>query len=130
MAASSQRQRLLQEMYAAHWALARAMMASRGSFIQECGLNRSQAEALFVIHYRECKTIGQLASILGVTSGAATQTVETLEKQGLVTRQRQTDDRRVVHIVFTEAGMKMLKRLSEYQFKRLEQLMESLTDHE
>src|SRR3954462_12145694 len=128
MAVSDRRNQLLQEMYAAHWPMARTMMASRGAFTQIYGLNRAQAEALFAIKYRGCSSIGELAKTLGVTSGAATQTVEALEDHKLVARRRQEDDRRVVHIDFTAEGQAMLKQLAEHHFQRLEELLADLTD--
>ena len=42
-----------------------------------------------------------------------TRLVDRLEKRGLVARERQTDDRRVVKVVITRAGLSLLSELDE-----------------
>ena len=49
-------------------------------------------------------SIGELANALGVTKGSATMACKRLEKAGLLTRQRQANDERIVHVVLTEQG--------------------------
>lgn len=124
------RKRLLQDLYALQMVMARAMVSSRGSYTSAVGLNRAQGEALFLVQYRECRTIGQLAAALGVTSGAATQVVESLEKLGLVVRERREDDKRVVEINYTPKGEKQLEAMREYHFSRMETMMAELTSDE
>lgn len=124
------RKRLLEDIYALQMVLARVIVSSRGSFSQALGLNRAQGEALFFIQYRECRTIGQLAGALGVTSGAATQVVESLEKLGLVMRERREDDKRVVEIRYTEKGEDQLEAMRDYHFARLEGMMAGLSSEE
>ena len=124
------RQKLLKELFANQWAMARVLMAKRAHYIQTYGLNRAQAEALFACKYQDCRTIGQLAQALGVTSGAATQTVETLEQSGLVERQREQQDRRVVELSFTPKGEQLLVHLSEAHFARMANMLSVLSDDE
>lgn len=49
-------------------------------------------------------SIGELANALGVTTGSATMACKRLEKAGLLTRERQSDDERIVHVILTEQG--------------------------
>jgi DNA-binding MarR family transcriptional regulator len=49
-------------------------------------------------------TCGGLARCLDHDSGATTRMLDQLEARGLIARQRSAVDRRVVHLVLTEAG--------------------------
>ena len=46
-----------------------------------------------------------------------TRLLDRLESRGFVRRDRQTDDRRVVHILITEAGLALLAGLDEMTLK-------------
>ncbi len=46
-----------------------------------------------------------------VTKGTLTGVVDTLEKRGLVTRRRHSDDRRLVSIALTEAGATLIESI-------------------
>ncbi|GAC1633650.1 MAG: hypothetical protein NVS4B11_35080 [Ktedonobacteraceae bacterium] len=50
-------------------------------------------------------TISFFASQLGLDPATVVRTVDSLEKRGLVERRRDTQDRRVVFVEFTEAGL-------------------------
>ena len=49
-------------------------------------------------------SVGDLANVLGVTTGSATMACKRLEKAELLTRQRQVNDERIVHVTLTERG--------------------------
>lgn len=57
-------------------------------------------------HLRESGplSIGELAQALGVTTGSATVACKRLEKAGLLTRERLSEDERVVQVALTEQG--------------------------
>ena len=54
-----------------------------------------------------------LAHILGVTLSAVTALVNRLHKMGLVTRERQEQDRRQVWISITDKGLEVLKNVED-----------------
>lgn len=54
---------------------------------------------------------GELAQGLGITTGSATVACKRLEKSGLVVRERQIDDERVVIVALTEQGRAQMNNL-------------------
>ncbi len=54
-----------------------------------------------------------LAHMLGVTLSAVTALINRLHKMGLVTRERQEQDRRQVWISITDKGLKVLENVEE-----------------
>jgi len=78
------------------------------AFAARNGLHRTDVEALLhVLHAEgrgEPSTPGQLAEALGVTSGAATGTIDRLERAGHVERRRSRDDRRKIHLHYGDSG--------------------------
>jgi DNA-binding MarR family transcriptional regulator len=57
------------------------------------------------------KTCAEVAQHLGHDTGATTRMLDQLEKRGLVKRERDTADRRVVNVVLTAKGRAMSKLL-------------------
>lgn len=69
-------------------------------------------------------SIGDLADMLGVSPSTATIACKRLEKAGLVTRERQTDDERVVQVGLTAAGT---EQVAAWRRRYRETLAELLT---
>lgn len=53
-------------------------------------------------------SIGELADLLGISPSSATIACKRLEKAGLLTRQRQSDDERVVQVELTPQGVEQV----------------------
>jgi DNA-binding MarR family transcriptional regulator len=68
-------------------------------------------------------SIGELAEALGVTGSSVTTACKRLEKAGLVTRERQADDERMVRVMLTGQG---LARVESWQRQRRELLTQLL----
>jgi MarR family transcriptional regulator, 2-MHQ and catechol-resistance regulon repressor len=89
-------------------------------------------------------TMSELAAQLGVTSGGATRLVDKVAADGLVQRRPCGEDRRVHHVLLTDAGRDRLaavldahradldreltSRLSEEQRTQLDELLDRLRD--
>jgi DNA-binding MarR family transcriptional regulator len=58
------------------------------------------------------KTCAEIANHLGHDTGATTRMLDQLEARGLVKRERDTSDRRVVNVVLTAKGRAMSKKLA------------------
>lgn len=56
-------------------------------------------------------TAGQLAASGLISSAGVTLRIDRLEKDGLITRERDTRDRRVVHCRLTSKGLELIDRL-------------------
>ncbi|MEU7376923.1 MarR family winged helix-turn-helix transcriptional regulator [Streptomyces albidoflavus] len=69
------------------------------------GLHATDVQALgAILDAPERMTPGRLRERLGLTSGAVTACLDRLERAGHIRRTRDTRDRRVVHLHYTEGG--------------------------
>lgn len=71
-----------------------------------------QLEVLRYLSGRERWSVGEIASVLGVSSAAATKAVARLERKGLVRRAENMMDRRCVDVSLTRAGLEALRRFA------------------
>jgi len=62
------------------------------------------------------RTAGQLAEIGLISSGGLTQRIDRLERDGLVRRVRNAEDRRVVYIELTEEGRALIDTVLQRHF--------------
>lgn len=75
-------------------------------------------------------TAGQLADTNLVSTGGITQRVDKLEKDGLVRRDRDPDDRRVVYVELTDAGLVLVDRVAGAHFANEARMLGGLTPTE
>ena len=69
-----------------------------------------QLEVLGRLTSREHWSVGEVASMMGVSSAAATKALARLERKGLVTRAENIMDRRCVDITVTRSGAELVRR--------------------
>ncbi len=95
------------------WSLLRMLFGQhRRAFLiaaSELDLHPAQAGALMQLSWP--LPMSELASRLGCDSSNVTGLVDRLEARKLVARQPSFDDRRVKHVVLTEAGQAMRQRM-------------------
>lgn len=72
----------------------------------------------------------QLAERLNVTRATVTGLIETLEREGLVTRRTSSKDGRQRSVILTEKGAKKLRDMAPAHFTRLEAMVSSLSIEE
>lgn len=77
----------------------------------ELDLHPAQAGAL--LQLASPLPMNELAALLACDNSNVTGLIDRLEARGLVTRQPSTHDRRVKHVVLTEAGRRQQERLLE-----------------
>jgi DNA-binding MarR family transcriptional regulator len=75
-------------------------------------------------------TIGELASRLEITTSSATVACKRLEKAGLLTRERQADDERIVRVALTAQGNARIMAWGERKRQALMQLLSVLDERE
>jgi DNA-binding MarR family transcriptional regulator len=68
-------------------------------------LTNAQWVPLFKIYTQQASTVAELARQCQLDAGAMTRLLDRLESKGLCRRTRSQEDRRVVHIGLTSAGM-------------------------
>ena len=73
--------------------------------------------------------MAELASLLMVTPGWITGLVDTLEEKDLVQRIRSTEDRRIIEIRITDAGISVYKKASEVHMAFIKDCLEQLDDN-
>ena len=98
--------------------------------IPEAYCSPAQSHMLMVIAALEPTTVKGLAEQLAVTSGAATQHIEELERLGLASRATHPDDRRKVVITLTKRGRETAATIRAFKRKMLNDLFENLNDDE
>ncbi len=98
------------------------------------GLHPTDMRALLHVMRREGRgepmTTGELATALGITSGAATGVVDRLEQAGHLRRERDTRDRRKVHLRFGEHGAAVAVEFFGPLGRRSDELMARYDDTE
>lgn len=72
--------------------------------LETVGLTNAQWGPLFTIHKLKSTTLAELSRELQTDPGALTRTLDRLEAKGLCTRERSTEDRRVVNLALTPEG--------------------------
>ncbi|MEM9611993.1 MAG: MarR family transcriptional regulator [Actinomycetota bacterium] len=102
-------------------ALTRLARIQRRTF--PTGLTPSQASALAVIDHHGPIRLGDLARIEAVSPPTITKIVAKLEGQGLVSREGDPDDRRIVQVTITAEGH---TRMAETRERRNQWLAEQL----
>lgn len=88
-----------------------AMSREVSGRLSERDLTQVQWGPLFMIHTCRCSTAAALARELNVDTGSMTRTLDRLEDKGYLRRERSTDDRRVVKLVLTEAGERVIAEI-------------------
>ncbi|HEX7733774.1 MAG TPA: MarR family transcriptional regulator [Ktedonobacteraceae bacterium] len=73
---------------------------------------------------------GELAQSLGITTGSATVACKRLERAGLVTRDRQLEDERIVQVALTELGRTQIDELRQKKRAALAQWLDVLDERE
>lgn len=72
------------------------------------GLTAPQILLLQAIRNKGAVTIGELAGEISLSQATVTTILDRLEKNGLVYRERSTEDKRKVHAFLTDAGIAVL----------------------
>jgi MarR family transcriptional regulator, 2-MHQ and catechol-resistance regulon repressor len=91
------------------------------------GLTPSQFSTMKVLRMRGPLAQRDIAKYLLKTGGNVTVVVDNLEKQGLVLRIRDTEDRRIVFVKLTEEGADLFDRIYAPHLDRIEEAMSGLS---
>lgn len=120
-------QTLLQKM--AH--VFRSMHVSMGFSFKKCQISKTQAHIIFLVaQVKSGLAVKDLAKALKVTSGAVTQLVDELVAKGMVKRDEDSEDKRILRIKFTESTKKHFDAFKKSYFKAVNPMFASLTNTE
>lgn len=93
-------------------------------------LPHAQGEALFCVFHNSEVTIGELARLLNVTPGAATQLADALVQSDYIERTIDESDRRVTKLKLSSKGETVLKESKKEKLAKLNQVLAPLDDGE
>lgn len=93
-------------------------------------LSISELHVLREIGTGKTKTMSQVAEGLKISVGALTTAVTKLEKKGFVIRNRNNEDKRIVHITLTKEGIENFKLHEKFHQRMVEAAVSSLSDNE
>lgn len=107
------------------------MAWGRSSLIGKLRLNRSEVEILFLASRSKIGlTVKDLAEKLNVTSGAITQFVDILFEKGLIEREEDQKDRRILRIKFSKLAQKKFSEFKKEYFSLISPIFKNLSDGE
>ncbi len=86
------------------YAASREVIKLYRPYLDALGLTYTQYVVLLVIWEHGTVSVRDLGRKLYLDSGTLTPVLKTLEKNGLITRRRSTEDERVLIVAITEAG--------------------------
>jgi DNA-binding MarR family transcriptional regulator len=92
-------------------------------------LTSSQIKVLATFTERECYSMTELSQMLSVTLPTMTAMIDRLIQSGLVKRERDERDRRVVLVRLTGDGKKVISNLMEIRKQEIEKVLRTL-EHE
>jgi DNA-binding MarR family transcriptional regulator len=90
---------------------------------EEFNITGVQAEILMLLATEPAMLGNDLAAVVGVNASTVSHALDMLEKYGLLTRRRCTDDRRVVRIALTDQA----KRIARRTIKITQHILDALT---
>src|ERR687886_2308821 len=94
------------------------------------GLSAARLSALSVLVFGGARTLGELAAAEHVRPATMTRIVQALEEDGLVSRERDRQDRRVTRLRATAKGERVLWRGRERRVQNLATLLSRLDRRE
>ena len=106
---------------------ANATMARAGRHLASVNLTKGQYGVLDALLYFGPLQLGQLAEKVLKSDGNMTTVVDNLERRGLVERERNREDRRVITVSLTEAGRQLISEVVPVHVAVLVEVMSILS---
>ena len=98
--------------------------------IDEEGLSPSEFGVLEVLFSKGRQLVGELGSLILLTSGSMTYVIDKLQERGLVQRRPCPGDRRALHVELTDQGRELIARIFPQHAEEVRRLMGGLTQEE
>ena len=108
------------------------MFAAESAYLAKHDISQGRFMVLMLLNRcaEQPSTPAELADEAGVTRATMTGLVDTLEKDGLVTRKNDSTDRRTVLVQLTRSGRKLLDRMLPGYFASVTKMMQPLNNTE
>ncbi len=98
--------------------------------LTEVELSYPQSLLLFALLERGKATVGELAQHLKVTQGVVSRMVDRLVEKGIVNRERDLQDRRVVRVTLSDDGRDYAEKMINYHLESLRPALEGVSEVE
>lgn len=95
--------------------------------ISKSSLTSSQVQLMMYFTDQDSFSMSELSKMLGVAASTVTVMVDRLEQRGLLIRNRNKQDRRVVHITLSTRGKRILRQLMKVRRQKLEKFLLELS---
>jgi Transcriptional regulators len=124
------RAKLIEKSIESIYAIKSKIVAEMHLYFNSIQISHSQWVVLRIVKKNANISIKDLAGLLGITSSATTQVVDSLVKKGLLFRKRNTDDRRILKVWLTEKSSKQIELIKSKSFSTLSSFFDTLDDDE
>jgi len=124
------RAKLVGELFAKAQALQRMWKQLFFEAMGEANLSAGQMALLFHIRENQPISPSQIAGCMHTSKSAVAQAIDGLDKEGLVSRQSEADDRRVSYISLSPKGKRKVEALEAKRRAFFESVTGSMTDKE
>ena len=94
------------------------------------GLTTTQLRLIFILRQGDGVSISSLAQSMGLSPSAMTGIIDRLVEQGLVSRQENPEDRRIVELRATDRGKTLLTNLWERRVGHMSEVLAQLSSEE
>lgn len=96
-------------------------------FMDETGLSFSQLNVLMRLYHGGNSGVSEIGEQMGVTSAAASQSIDRLVLLGLIERTEDPEDRRAKRLGLTQKGLTLIEKGIEARSQWVEGLTDALT---
>lgn len=93
-------------------------------------LTMNQWVVLKILFLKRANTASRIANIMNTDGASITRNLDELENRGLIERDRQMDDRRVIHLNITNKGLQTAEKLLAAYAQLLNNIENRLTHNE
>lgn len=104
------------------------VMESDKHVLTKFGLRRTRYHVLRHLYHQPGRTLGQLSDLTLIYKASASRVVHSMEKDGLVTRKLNQNDRRLFTVSLSAAGKAFYERVNEQLEQDIQKRFEPLDD--
>ena len=126
----TKRKQLIEEILHSLHAFQNMIRAKAASLGHQNHITHARWFVLMRIGHAKETRIKNLSEMLGMSSSAVTQFVDSLVQSGYVTRQEDPKDRRSIQLKLSPKGKKHIAATKEKRITEMESLFDALTDSE
>ncbi|WP_066305699.1 MarR family winged helix-turn-helix transcriptional regulator [Bacillus sp. FJAT-29814] len=98
--------------------------------IAKNNLSITDFSVLEVLYHKGKQTIQQIGNSILISSGSMTYVIDKLEQKGLLLRNACLEDRRVIHITLTDAGIELMNKLMPKHHELVDEIFSALTSED